>query len=104
MPVTKSAKRALRGSVKKGEVNNTIITRLEKAVRAAKKSKTPKAIKEATSLADRAAKDHAIHKNKAARIKSTLSKLAKPEANAKKTTVKKAAPKKASATKATKAK
>ena len=84
---------------KNTEVNKDIITRLEKAVRTAKKSKTPKAVNEAASLADRAAKSNAIHKNKAARIKSSLSKLAKPEAKTKKIVAKKAAPKKKASTK-----
>lgn len=100
MPVTKSAKRALRGSIKKGEINSQILTRLEKAVRKAKKSKANKDINQAVSLADRAAKINTIHKNKAARIKSSLSKLAKPEGKkvaSKKTVAKKAAPQKAKA-------
>ncbi|HWA52233.1 MAG TPA: 30S ribosomal protein S20 [Patescibacteria group bacterium] len=77
MPVTVSAKRALRGSTKKGIINLSIIKKLEAAIRQAKKSKSDKAIKSAMSLADRAAKKHTIHKNKAARIKSSLSKLNK---------------------------
>lgn len=82
MPVTKTAKRALRSSKRKAEVNKKIVSNLEIALRKAKKSKTEKAVLTAISLADRAAKRHVIHKNKAARIKSTLSKLlpkAKPQ-------------------------
>ena len=75
MPVTKTAKRALRGSKRKAEINSLMRTRLEIAVRVAKKGKKEKDILTATSLADRAAKNNIIHKNKAARIKSTLSKL-----------------------------
>lgn len=75
MPVTKTAKRALRGSKRKQAVNKIIINRLEAAIRIAKKQKTKEKIRVATSLADRAAKKHIIHKNKAARIKSSLSKL-----------------------------
>ncbi len=75
MPVTKTAKRALRGSFKKGIVNKLITSRLEIAVRTAKKSKTLEKIKEAVSLADRAAKKNVIHKNKAARVKSQLARL-----------------------------
>lgn len=77
MPVTKTAKRALRGSTKKMGVNKIILTKLDKALRAAKKSKTKKSIETATSLTDKAAKKRTIHKNKAARIKSQLSKLLK---------------------------
>lgn len=75
MPVTKTAKRAQRGSTRKLAVNNLILAKLGVAVRAAKKAKTPANIKKAISLADRAAKKHTIHKNKAARIKSSLAKL-----------------------------
>lgn len=83
MPVTKTSKRALRASIKKGTVNKLIIKNLEVATRVAKKGKVAEKILKAISLADRAAKKHAIHKNKAARIKSTLTKLL-PK-NAKKT-------------------
>lgn len=78
MPVTKTAKRALRSSFKKAQINRQIIKNLEVALRLAKKSKTVKAISRAVSLADRAAKKKAIHKNKAARIKSRLSKKRPP--------------------------
>jgi len=75
MPVTKTAKRALRGSVRKLAVNTQILARLDVAVRRAKAAKSADKIISAISLADRAAKKRAIHKNKAARIKSSLSKL-----------------------------
>jgi len=75
MPVTKTAKRALRASRKKARVNNLILANLEIAVRLAKKTATLKNILKAVSLADKAAKKHAVHKNKAARIKSALSHL-----------------------------
>ncbi len=89
MPVTVTAKRALRSSGRKAIVNSLIISRLEVAIRQAKKTKTEKAVKAASSLTDRAAKKKIIKKNKAARIKSSLSKLAKPEAKIKKSTKKK---------------
>ncbi len=75
MPVTKTAKRALRGSKNKAEVNKLLTKKLEIAIRVAKKSKKRENVEAAGSLADRAAKKHIIHKNKAARIKSQLSKL-----------------------------
>lgn len=78
MPVTKTAKRALRSSEVKRDVNTVISTSLEKAIRAAKKSKTLESIQKVASLADRAVKKNVIHKNKASRIKSAVSKLAKP--------------------------
>ena len=73
MPVTKTAKRALRSSKNKEKVNKKIITNLEIAARVAKKSKKSTDIARVISLADRAAKKKVIHKNKAARIKSTFS-------------------------------
>jgi small subunit ribosomal protein S20 len=75
MPITKTAKRALRGSRRKAQVNAIYLAKLEMAVRAAKKSKSAEKVLTAISLADRAAKKHMIHKNKAARIKSALAKL-----------------------------
>lgn len=75
MPVTKTAKRALRASYRKTIVNKLIKSKLEIGIRLAKKQKTQKAIFAAISLADRAVKKKLIHKNKAARIKSRLSKL-----------------------------
>jgi small subunit ribosomal protein S20 len=75
MPVTTTAKRALRGSKKKESINKVILGKLEVAVRVARKGKTAEKILKAVSLADRAAKKRVIHKNKAARIKSQLSKL-----------------------------
>lgn len=99
MPVTKTAKRALRVSARKGSHNKIITTRLEAAIRLAKRDKASEAIKKAMSLADQAAKKKAIHKNKAARVKSALAKLlAKPtkKAPAKKAKVVKKPPKKTS--------
>lgn len=75
MPVTKTAKRALRGSKRKEIINKIIVSKLEIAIKSAKKTKSKKAVEKAVSLADRASKTATIHKNKAARIKSLLSKL-----------------------------
>ena len=76
MPVTKTAKRALRGSKRKEGVNTLIRKNLEVAIRMAKKGHSAEKITQAVRLADRAAKKRVIHKNKAARIKSMLAKLA----------------------------
>lgn len=79
MPVTKTAKRALRGSKNKEIVNKLIVGSLEVAIRQARKSKTSEKVTKAVSLTDRAVKKNVIHKNKAARIKSQLSKLISPK-------------------------
>jgi small subunit ribosomal protein S20 len=94
MPVTKTAKRARRSSQKKELVNKVIKTKLDAAMRIARKNKDKKSIKIATSLADRAAKKNLIHKNKASRIKSALSKLTKIKASSKSSVEKKAKPSK----------
>ena len=74
MPVTKTAKRALRSSSKKQVVNKAILAKLDMAIRKAKATKSEKNNKEVMSLADIAAKKKVIHKNKAARIKSRFAK------------------------------
>lgn len=75
MPVTKSAKRALRGSTKKSVVNKIIVSRMDAAIRSAKKLKTKELVVKATSLVDRAAKKSVIHRNKASRLKSQIAKI-----------------------------
>lgn len=77
MPVTKTAKRALRGSMRKGSINTVALTKLEMAIKKAKREKNSKSVELASSMADKTAKIKAIHKNKAARIKSQLAKLLK---------------------------
>lgn len=90
MPVTKTAKRALRGSQKKAQMNSVVLAQLEKAIRSAKKLKTEAKVRAAISIADKAAKKKTIHQNKAARIKKTLTKLLSQKSpKAKKTPVKK---------------
>lgn len=90
MPVTKTAERALRSSIKKAQINRVLKSRLEIAIRLAKNKKSEETIREAISLTDRAAKRKIIHQNKAARMKSGLSKLLprkfapKPKKSAKK--------------------
>ena len=76
MPVTKTAKRALRGSARKTEINNDIRTKLDIAMRRAKKTPTKDLISSVFSLADRAVKKNLIHKNKSARIKAALARVA----------------------------
>ncbi|MFI5240809.1 MAG: hypothetical protein ACHQUA_00030 [Microgenomates group bacterium] len=90
MPVTKTAKRALRSSKKKESVNKLIISKLEAAIRVAKAGKVEKVLA-AMSLADKASKKKVLHKNKVARIKASLSKFlpkgkvsSKPKATKKK--------------------
>lgn len=75
MPVTKTARRALRVSRRKANINSVARSQLEVAVRLARKSKKATDLKKAASLADRAAKRGLIHKNRASRIKSALARF-----------------------------
>ena len=70
MPITKSAKKSLRASEKKRERNQTQEIELEKALKKVSASN----INEVVSKIDKAAKTGLIHKNKAARLKSRLTK------------------------------
>ena len=108
MPVSKSAKKALRVSERRHEENLKIKGAYKKAIKTVKKAveEGSDTIASLFSLAqsslDVAAKRKTIHPNKAARLKSRLAKklTAEPVAVApKKTAAKKAAPKKAAAKK-----
>lgn len=78
MPVIKSAIKKLRRDKKVTVANNVLRASANRALKLAKKQKTAKAISAAVSQIDKAVKKNLIHKNRAARIKSALSKLSKP--------------------------
>lgn len=94
MPVTKSAKKKLQQDKKREYQNSRIEETLRRLVKKAKKKPTEKGIIDAIKSADKAAKKNVIHKNKAARIKSKLSKLIKKEAKKTTTVPKKTSSKK----------
>lgn len=75
MPILQNAKKALRSSKRKAEVNQRTKSRTKTAVSAVKALKTPAALSLAFSAIDKAVKSHLVHKNKAARMKSQLSKV-----------------------------
>ena len=75
MPVIKSAKKKLRQDKKRTAANKNIRDLLKELIKKARKEAGEKAIKQAIQAADKAVKNHIIHRNKAARIKSSLSKL-----------------------------
>ena len=77
MPVTKGAKKKLRKDIKREKVNKALESLYKRAVKKAKKNPTEKKIYEAVKLIDKAAKNNIIHKNKAARNKSSLTKILK---------------------------
>lgn len=77
MPVIKSAKKKLRQDKKRRAKNAAASEDLKTAIKKAKKTSSEASVRKAIKLADKAAKSKIIHKNKAARIKSSLSKLIK---------------------------
>ena len=84
MPITQSAKKALRGSKRKKIVNDRrakamkdAIKKIEKLVKAGKKAESAKELAGAYQAIDKAAKINVIVKNNAARKKSRLARLIK---------------------------
>lgn len=88
MPVIKSAIKKLRKDRKREAVNDEFRKKLQEVIKTAKTAKSPAALAAAYSMLDKAAKNHVLHKNKAARTKSSLARLAgttkraNPEPNA----------------------
>ena len=72
MPVTQSAKKALRRDKRRENRNKPVLSKIRSALRQAREDPTKKHLSAAYSAIDRAAKNHIIHKNKAARLKSRL--------------------------------
>jgi len=90
MPVTKSAKKALKQQIRRARENDKTRRAYKLAIKKFKKESTFKNLSCAYSKIDRAAKKNVIHKNKAARLKAQLSKLtAKPPTKTKKKSSKK---------------
>lgn len=97
MPVTKQAIKKVRQDKRKTIYNLRRKNAYKKAVKDYLKNPTAAGLKTVFTAVDRAAKTNVIHKNKAARIKSRLSKKLtgkKQPPAAKKKTTKKAASKK----------
>ena len=81
MPIIKSAKKKLRQDVKRTKNNKKYESDFKKAIKAVKTS-TDKAslsekLKKAYASIDKAIKKKIIHKNKGARLKSGVAKLAR---------------------------
>lgn len=84
MPITKSAKKALRGSIIKKAVNDRSkkavkesIKAIEKLVKENKKDEAKKLLPSAQAAIDKASKKGVIKKNNASRKKARLSKITK---------------------------
>lgn len=76
MPILKNAKKALRVSDRKAELNNIVRSKMRTLVKKAQGKPSVETLSPAFSSIDKAVKKHLIHANKAARMKSQLSKLA----------------------------
>lgn len=84
MPITKSAKKALRVSTRKKVVNDQskklfkeATKAVERLVKDGKKDDAKKALKKAQTAIDKAAKRGVLQKNTAARKKSRLARITK---------------------------
>ena len=84
MPITKSAKKALRGSFTKKAMNDRnkkdikeSIKEIEKLVKEKKKAEAKKLLPDAYSVIDKAYKRGVIKRNTASRKKARLSKITK---------------------------
>lgn len=82
MPITRSAKKALRQSLRrrtknlqKKEVYKRVLKNIKKAVSAGKPADAEKLLPQLYKALDKAAKTNAIKKNKASRLKSRVSKF-----------------------------
>jgi len=75
MPVTKQATKKVRQDKRKAASNLKVRDAFKSAARAFRKNPTAEGLAVVYKSVDRAAKTNVIHKNRAARIKSRLSKL-----------------------------
>lgn len=74
MPITSSAKKALRVSKNHFEVNQRVRSRMKTSIKRFQENPSVELLSEAFSRIDRAAKNKLIHANTAARRKALLSK------------------------------
>ena len=87
MPITSSAKKAHRASIKKRKVNQPYQVKIRRLIKAHRQKPAAKNLPALFSALDRAAKKKVIHKRKASRLKSRLSRLVKPTAKPKAKTI-----------------
>lgn len=77
MPILKNAQKALRVSKRKTVVNQVTKSKMKTVLDSFKKNPNKENLSNAFSAVDRAVKNNLLHKNKAARVKSQLTKLVK---------------------------
>lgn len=104
MPVIKSAIKKLRKDRKREKTNDTFRANVKSAISKAKKDKKAESVREAIVLVDKAAKKNILHKNKASRMKSALTKIAMPKTKASSKPLEKKVPGKTKSTKKTSSK
>ena len=75
MPILANAKKALRSSLKKQAINQVVRARTRTTLKQAQLKPTADSLSAAFSAVDKAVKRNLVHANKAARLKSQLSKL-----------------------------
>ena len=75
MPILKNAKKALRASQRKTIINTQLKSKMKTAIDEMKKSPATDKLSAAFSALDRSVKKNIVQKNKAARVKASLSKL-----------------------------
>lgn len=75
MPILKSAQKALRASKKKAVINSRAKSKVKTALDALKAQPSAERLSSAFSAVDRAVKRKMLPPNRAARVKSQLSKL-----------------------------
>jgi small subunit ribosomal protein S20 len=90
MPLIKSAKKKLRQDKKRTKRNKSTKDFFKEVLKNARKDPTTESLRLAVKITDKSVKKNLIHKNKAARIKSALSKLLSAEPKAEPVKVKKA--------------
>jgi small subunit ribosomal protein S20 len=78
MPIIKSAQKRVRSAGRKRKQNLARKTAMKQAVKHARTNVDAKTLTTAFKALDKAAKGGVIHRNRAARLKSRLSKAAKP--------------------------
>ncbi len=74
MPITRSAKKKMRQDKTRTEHNSKIRDTLKALIKKMRREPSAKALQEVSSALDKAVKTKLIHANKAARLKSRLSK------------------------------
>lgn len=92
MPITQSAKKALKQSGKKAVFNQRAREKTRRLIRAFKKNPGPDGLRKVFSALDKASKKNVFHKNKASRLKGRLAKLLKKNKKETKASSKKKAP------------